>query len=52
MVKEGKSEAEAQQSIDFLCALVGWADQATLALGQGVGSPAAELRVRFRSVGP
>jgi hypothetical protein len=48
MLKEGKSQAEAEQAIDMLCALIGWADRATLRLGQGGGQQAAELRFSFR----
>ena len=48
MVKKGKSQAEAEQGIDTLCALIGWADRATLKLGQGGDSTAAELRLSFR----
>jgi hypothetical protein len=48
MVKKGKSQAEAEQGIDTLCALIGWADRATLKLGQGGDRTAAELRLSFR----
>jgi hypothetical protein len=48
MLKDGKSEAEAQQSIDILCALAGWADRATLKLGPGGEKQLAELRLSFR----
>ena len=48
MLKDGKSEAEAQQSIDILCALVGWAERATLKLGPGGEKQLAELRLNFR----
>ena len=49
MVKKGKSQAEAEQGIDLFCALIGWADRATLKLGQGGERQAGELRLTFRS---
>lgn len=48
MLKDGKSEPEAQQSIDMLCALVGWAEQATLRLGSGAEGQLAELRLSLQ----
>jgi hypothetical protein len=48
MLKDGKSEPEAQHSINMLCALVGWADQATLKLGPGGENQLAELRLSFQ----
>ena len=47
MLKDGKSEEEAQQSIGTLCALVGWADRATLKFGPGREKQLAELRLSF-----
>jgi len=48
MVNKGKSQTEAEQGIDTLCALIGWADRATLKLGRGGDHQAAELRLSFR----
>ena len=48
MLKDGKSEAEAEQSIDTLFALASLADRATLKLGAGGEQQLAELRFSFR----
>jgi len=50
MVKKGKSQAEAEQGIDMLCAFIGWADRATLKLGQVGGQQAGELKLSFRKL--
>jgi hypothetical protein len=47
MLKDGKTETEAQQSIDTLIALAGLADRASLRLGGGTHD-LAELRFSFR----
>jgi len=47
MVKEGKSQQEAEASMDTLAALTGWADVATLTTGNLGRGQMAELRLRF-----
>jgi hypothetical protein len=47
MLKEGKSQPEAEIAIDTLCALVGLADRANFEAGGGARNPAAELRLFF-----
>lgn len=49
MLKKGQSLAEAGQSIDTFCAVVGLADSAAFSLGAGPQQPLAELKLRFPS---
>ena len=47
MLKDGKTQAEAEVTIDTLCSLAGWVDRASLQLGQGPAGQTGELRLTF-----